>query len=300
MLLGLLAALGAALCYGFGDLLEQIGARRAKASSGIDPRLLLRTIRQLPWVAGLTLDGVGFLLAIVSLEHLPLFAVQAALASSIGVTSVLSAVFLGTRITRPQRVPLVAIAMGLVLVAAAASPEHATDVGSGGRFLFVLGVPVIVVIAVAMGRVGTGDRAAAQLGAAAGLSFGGAYAGARVLKLPDPLWEVATQPLAWAIVAYGVIGVLLLSTAFQRGHVTVAIASTFAVETVVPSAIGLVFFGDHARKGLWPVAVTGFLSCAVGAVTLARLTEELDTPASAARGPARLEIREPEAEQPAE
>ena len=112
------------------------------------------------------------------------------------------------------------------------------------------------------------------------------------------MWEVVGQPLAWAIVAYGVLGVLLLSTAFQRGHVTVAIASTFAVETVVPSAIGLIFFGDHARAGLWPVAVTGFLSCAVGAVTLARLTEEPDRLLPG--GPARLELGEPETEQPAE
>ena len=298
MLLGLLAALGAALCYGVGDLLEQVGARRAGASEGVDPRLLLRAVRQLPWVAGLSLDGIGFLLAIIALEDLPLFAVQAALASSIGVTAVLSSVFLGTRITRAQRVPLVAIAMGLLLVGSAASPEHAADVGDAGQLLFVLGVPVIVLVAFALGRVGTGDRAAARLGAAAGLSFGGAYAGARVLKVPDPVWEVVGEPLAWAIVAYGVLGVLLLSTAFQRGHVTVAIAATFAVETVVPSAIGLVFFGDHARKGLWPVAVAGFLSCAVGAVTLARLTEEPDQLPS--RGPARLEVSEPEAEQPAE
>jgi hypothetical protein len=296
MVLGLTAALAAALCYGFGDLLEQIGARRAEASAGVDPRLLLRTIRQLPWVAGLVLDGLGFVLAVVALARLPLFAVQAALASSIGVTAVLSSVFLGTRITARQRVPLVAIGMGLLLVAAAASPEKAADVG-GSRTLFLLGVPVIVVIAVAMGRVGTGDRAAARLGAAAGLSFAGAYAGARVLKVPDPLWEILRQPLAWAIAAYGVIGVLLLSTAFQRGHVTVAIASTFAVETVVPSAIGLVFFGDHARHGLWPVAITGFASCAVGAVTLARLTEEPD--GLPAGGPPRLEVGQTEPEQPA-
>lgn len=298
MLLGLLAALGAALCYGVGDFLEQIGARRVGASESVDPRLLLRTIRQLPWMVGLALDGLGFLLAIVSLEHLPLFAVQAALASSIGVTAVLSSLFLGVRITRAQRVPLVAIAMGLLLVGTAASPERATDVGDAGRIFFLLGVPVIVLVAVALRRVGSGDHAAARLGAAAGLSFGGAYSGARVLKLPDPLWEVVGQPLAWAILAYGVLGVLLLSTAFQRGHVTVAIAATFAVETVVPSAIGLIFFGDHARKGLWPVAVTGFLCCAVGAVTLARLTEEPDH--SPTGGPTRLEVAEPEAEQPAE
>ena len=298
MLLGLLAALGAALCYGVGDLLEQIGARRAGASENVDPRLLLRAVRQLPWVAGLSLDGVGFLLAIIALEDLPLFAVQAALASSLGVTAVLSSVFLGTRITRAQRVPLVAIAMGLLLVGTAASPEHAVAAGDAGQLLFVLGVPVIVLLAFALGRVGTGDRAAARLGAAAGLSFGGAYAGARVLKVPVPVWEIVGEPLAWAIVAYGVLGVLLLSTAFQRGHVTVAIAATFAVETVVPSAIGLVFFGDHAREGLWPVALTGFLSCAVGAVTLARLTEEPEELPTG--GPARLEVREPEAEQPAE
>ena len=295
MVLGLLCAVGAALSYGLGDLLEQVGARRAGASEGLDPRLLLRAAKQAVWVAGLSLDGVGFLLAIIALQHLPLFAVQAALASSIAVTAVLAAVFLHTPVTRPQRVPLVAVGMGLLLVAAAASPDHATDVG-GGRFVFVLGVPFMILLAGAMGRVGTGDRAAARLGAAAGLSFAGAYSGARVLDVPDPVWQLVTEPLLWAIAAYGIIGVLLLSTAFQRGHVTVVIAATFSVETVVPSVLGLLFFGDRARAGLWPVAAAGFLLTGAGAVSLARLADDHSLPAG---GPPRLEVGEPEPEQPA-
>jgi hypothetical protein len=278
MALGLLAAFTAALCYGSGDLLEQVGARRAGASEGVDPRLLLRAVRQLPWVAGLVLDGIGFVLAILALRRLPLFAVQASLASSIGVTALLAAVFLGTRVTKAQRAPLIAIGIGLLLAASAASPDRAADVGSTGRLFFVLGVPVMAVIAAAMGRLGTGDHAAARLGAAAGLSFAGAYSAARVLEVPSPAWHLVRQPLAWAILAYGVLGILLLSTGFQRGSVTVVTAATFSIETVVPSALGLAFFGDRARAGLWPVAVAGFLFSALGAVSLARVKE----PAAAA------------------
>ena len=37
MLLGLLGAFGAAICYGIGSVLQAMGARRTHAAEGLDP-----------------------------------------------------------------------------------------------------------------------------------------------------------------------------------------------------------------------------------------------------------------------
>ena len=89
MLLGLLGAVGAALCYGVGSVLQALAARRTTSAEGLDPRLLLRLARSWQYVVGLALDGVAFLLSIVALRSLPLFTVQSIVASFLAVTAVL-------------------------------------------------------------------------------------------------------------------------------------------------------------------------------------------------------------------
>ena len=65
---------------------------------------------------------------------------------------------------------------------------------------------------------------------------------------------------------------------------TVVSALTFAVETVVPSVLGVAFLGDRPRPGMGPLAVVGFVVTLVGAVLLARYAEP-DTGTSAAGTP---------------
>jgi len=66
-----------------------------------------------------------------------------------------------------------------------------------------------------------------------------------------------------------VLGILLFTTALQRGSVTSATALTFAVETVVPAGIGLGFLGDTTRPGYALVASVGFLLTIAGTLALA-------------------------------
>lgn len=271
MVAGLLAALGAALLYGGATVLEAVAAQRVEAADHVDPRLLVRMLGQLRFVAGIVLDLGGFALSILALRSLPLFAVQAAIASSIGVTALLEVVFLKAHIGRRRGLVLVAIAAGLVLLAASAAADHAVPVGATARWLLAAGVAAVAVTAGLAGRVGTGDAAAARLGLVAGLGFGGMAVCARVIVLPHHLLSLAHDALAWELAAYGVLGMLLLTTAMQRGTATAATAACFAAETVVPAIIGVAWLGDRARSGLWPAAIAGFALTAAGSVVLARL-----------------------------
>lgn len=275
--MGLIGALLAAVAYGVASVLQGIGARRTASSASLDPRLVLRLARQAPYVLGLLLDLVGFALSVVALRTLPLFAVQAAVASSIGVTALLAAFVLHERPSRSDVVALVLIGVGLMLLAAAAAPDSARHLTGAPRLSLLVAVPLVALLGAVAGR-RSGSRAGVVLGVLAGVAFGGVGVAARCLVVRHPWWHGWSDPLVWALVAFGGLGTLLYATALQRGSVTSATAALFATETVVPAAFGLAFLGDRARHGAAPFAVVGFVVTVVACVCLARFAAVAESP----------------------
>jgi drug/metabolite transporter (DMT)-like permease len=281
--LALAAAVACAICYGVGSVLEQVGARRGETATSIDPRLFLRLARELPYVAGLGLDALGWVLSLLALRTLPLFLVQSAVASSIAVTAVMAWLILHIRLVWRQGVAIAVIVVGLVLLAIAAAPDSAAPVGVVFRSAMVVGVFALAMAGAWLARSGV-ERGAVGLAIVSGLAFSGTAISARILPVPDGRAGLVHEPLAWALVGYGVLGLLLFSIALQRGSVTVTNAVLFAVETVVPTVIGVALLGDRARSGLWPLMVTGTIAAVAGAVFLALWTEP-DAGTSVPHGP---------------
>ena len=118
-----------------------------------------------------------------------------------------------------------------------------------------------------------------------GLAFSGMGLAERTLELPDPWWHVFGGPTPYALIGYGVIGITAYASAIARGKVTTVTAVTFAVETVVPSVIGLIALGDSSRPGFAVVAAAGFAATVGGAIGLTRVAAMTDAPAGA-RAPA--------------
>lgn len=237
--------------------------------AGLDPRLLVRLLGDLPYVAGLSLDLLGFLASVVALHRLPLFFVQAAIASSVGVTVLLAVAILDARIQRAETVALGVMGVGLLLLAVSARPEAAHPVSRPAQWVVLGGIAVVAFVGVGASRT-PGPAGAVGLAIVAGLGFTGVGVAARSLVLPHHLVQLFSEPLAWAIAGYGVLATLLFATALQRGSLTTTVAITFVVETVVPAAIGLALLGDRARLGLTWAAAAGFVLTVVGTVSLAR------------------------------
>lgn len=275
MSLGLIGALTCAVCYGIGSILQAVGAARTTTGATLDPRLMIRLLRQGPYLLGVGFDAVGFLASVLALRTLPLFLVESTVASSIGVTAILAARFLHVRLAPTEWAALGAVALGLVLLAASAQPDPGKTVSTRGGWLLLSGVLLAVAVAGVAERLGP-SRAGAVLAADAGLAFGGVGVAARTLQVPDPLWNqvglghLVSQPTFWALVAYGALGMFFFSAALQRGSVTTATAITFAFETTVPALIGLTLLGDRARPGFAFVAVAGFVITLGGCLALAR------------------------------
>ena len=265
MILALVGAFGAAILYGVGTVLQAEGLRRSARSTATT--LWGRIEAGWLYVVGLALDGAGFLASVAALRSLPLFIVESAVASSVAVTAILAAIFLGGRLDRPTVLALLVVGVGLVGLAASAveGPAKALS-GSAAVLLLVLTVPTAV-----LGFIGfrmPAARGVALLAVVAGLGFGGAGVAARTLSLDG--WKVLTDPVAWALVVYGVLALAAFGLALQRGSVTVVAAVTFSIETVVPAAVGLIWLGDQIRDGLAWLTVLGFVLTLGGSVRLAR------------------------------
>lgn len=272
MLIGLICAFLAALCYGVGSILQAVAANRTVDTGGSQASLLIRMIKQLPYLVGVALDGIGFLISLVGLHFLPLFVVEAVLASSVGVTAVLAVRFMGVKLKQMEKAALVALMFGLILLAISAKSESARALTSNEKWILLAGIAVTIVVAglsflLPAGKVGVG------LAVVAGLGFSGVGVAARTFEVPDPILSVFGMSDFWAMVAYGVIGMGAFAIALQRTSVTTATALTFGIESILPAFVGIAFLGDRARPGWGWVAALGFVITVASATALAGQAE---------------------------
>lgn len=287
MLLSLAAALGAAACFGVAAVLQGIAVARVAptASGGVDPRLLLRLVREAPFVITVLLNLLGFALHVVALQELPLFLVQVALASAVALTAVLSVFVLHTPLTARQWAAVLAVCAGLALLAGAAeSSEATTSAGLGLRLSLLGGVVGVAVAGALAGRL-SGAVGGALLGLVAGTGFGLVAVAGRLLPAGLDPAAVVREPALYVLGLAGATAFLLYATAMQHSSVTLATAALVVTQTGVPAVLGLALLGDRVREGLAPLAVAGFLLALGGAVALARF-EHVVPPAVPQAAPA--------------
>jgi hypothetical protein len=135
MLLGLAAALAAAVVFGGASILQAIGSRRVSSSSGFDLGTVGRLLRQPPFVAALLLNLLGFVLHLVAVRTLPLFLAQAGIAASLAVTALLAVRIFHDQLGAMEWSAVAAVCLGLALLTAAAGEtgeERATATSSRG------------------------------------------------------------------------------------------------------------------------------------------------------------------------
>ncbi|WP_228559901.1 hypothetical protein [Catenulispora pinisilvae] len=269
---GLAAAVVCALAYGAATVFQAIGAARTKdtAGAGVDPRVLIRALSQLPFLAGVGLDTVGLVADLVALEKLPLFAVQAIMNCSLAVTALLAVPLLKAKLSRKDWIAVGTVVLGLILVGISAGAESPVHVGRDVHWGLL--VAVVVLIAGSFFAIWKLGGNPVVLAAFAGSLFGAFAICVRILPDLHPV-ALLTDPAAYAGVVASITGFLFFTTALQRGSVTMATATLVVGETGLPALLGFTLFHDHTRHGFAPVAVAGFLCAVGGAVALSRFGE---------------------------
>ena len=272
MNLALFAAAGIALSYGLATVLQSVGAKSTTSSAGLDPGLLVRLLRSVPYLVGLALDGAGFLLTVVALQSLPLFVVEAFTAGALAVTAVAAALWLKVPLSRGEWIGVGAVVAGLVALGLSAGADEEVALETWAKWL-PLGVSLLLLLVTIPAARIPGRAGVTVLGALAGFGFGLVGIATRTLETPISVTGLLTDPSTYGIIAAGGLALLALATALQRGGVTQATAAMVVAETVIPSAIGLAFLGDRIRPGWEVVAGIGLLVAIGGAVALSRLGE---------------------------
>src|SRR5579871_4452263 len=268
---GLAAAFVACACYGVASVLQAVGARRVTSCEGVDPKLLVRVMRSLPFVGGLALDTLGLAFNLYALRTLTLFTVQAVVNTNLAVTAVMSVILLRVGLNARDKLGVAAVVCGLVLLGLASGPEGSGRFDLPHRAGLLVGAVVLAAASLIIGNVYRKSHPAI-LGALAGFLFGLFGISVRVLPSLAPA-HLVTDPATYAAIVSSVTGFLFFTTALQRGSVTAATAALVVGETAVPSLVGLVLLGDSTRAGFAPVGVAGFLLAVGGALSLSRYGE---------------------------
>lgn len=267
MLLGLLAALAAAVVFGVAAVLQAIGARRVPPTAGLDPRMLLQLLREPTFVAAVVLNGGGFLLHLVALRTLPLYLAQAGIAASLVVTAALAVRLFGDRLDLAQWMAVAAVSLGLALLSTASGPVG-QDAPSTGLTLGLFAALGVIALAGLLVSRSCRPVVPAVLGLLAGLGFAADSVAVRLLPglSPAEVWDAAAT---YAFLASAGLAFLLYSIALQRGAVTAATAPMIVGQTAAPAVVGVLLLDDRVRSGYLPLAVVGLVLTVAGAARLA-------------------------------
>lgn len=267
MILALLAAVGSCLAYGVSTVMQAVAARRASG---------LAVVRQPLVIAAFALDGAAWLLSLLALDHLPLFVVQAVIASSLVVVVLLAARFLAVPVRRVDRAAIGIAVAALVVLAAGSGEQPAVEPPASFTTAMLIAAGVLAAAALAVYRSGH----PLLLAVIGGLGYAGAAVAARAAHASGDLLDTVLQPLALVIVVCGVVGALSYLRALERGPVGAAAAVVSVLEVVVPGSIGLLVLGDEIRAG-WALAVllaagAALAACVVLAVSPANAVASVE------------------------
>ena len=283
MLIGLAAALLACFGYGTASVLQAYGARSAAAADAARGTSRSTTAGGAPsfaatvraaltpaFLAGMVLDGVGFVGSVVSARLIPLFLSQTIMSANLVVTAILGVIVLKLPLRARDWAAIAVVVVSLCVLGFTSGDVGEAPTGASVHW-GVLGFAVAVLV-VGLGLIRSlGARGAVAAGLAAGVLFGAMAVAVRVVHGVDPLDPrvLLADPAAWATVIAGVGGFYLFTVALQIGSVTGASAALVAGETVVPGIVGVVLLGDSSAPGLGWLVVIAFIAAVAGAIAVA-------------------------------
>jgi drug/metabolite transporter (DMT)-like permease len=269
-------ALCADLVFGIGVALQQRAAMQVPEEHALRIGLLARLVKRPLWLAGLGCEIGGFALHAAALSRGSLVLVQPLLTLDLVFTLAIGAAWTHSRLTPRDWFGVACTIAGVsaFLIAASPSSESIATADTTGWLLCVLWVTAAAgVTAVWALRTG-GLQRAALLATAAGIAnaFMAVLTKAFADKLGDGVGATFTSWQPYAVVAAGILAMLLIQTAYQAGHSTVVLPTINVADPLVSSLIGVTLFGETiATGGGRGVAV--FLSVSVmvaGLVVLGR------------------------------
>jgi drug/metabolite transporter (DMT)-like permease len=266
---------------GFGFLAAVLAAVLSSVATLVQARGA-RGLSRWWYFAGLALDLVGWAMSAVALRYLPVFAVQAIVASQVALTVIGAHLLSAARAGAAQLVAAAVSVGGLALVAASGTT------GTAHVAAMTVDIVLAVLFAVLLVALPAALHAGRAAGPAvlAGLAFGGVAVAVRSLHQRQlDLVALLGEPPAYAIPVFGGLGAVLFALALRRGGPSAMAAIVVGVEMLAAGGLGIGLLGDGIRPGWQAPCVLGVVVAAAGLTALARSETSRTTPRPATATP---------------
>jgi drug/metabolite transporter (DMT)-like permease len=267
-------ALLSAACYGTASAFQHQATTAIAPEHTLTVGLLTRLVRDWRWLLGNLLDIVGFALQFLALRHGALTLVEPLLVSSLLFSFPLRDLLARRKpsLREALAAAVTALALGGFLVAAGPRP------GDRDQSVAVWGLVTILVAAVVVGSLALAQTHRPQRGiflaAGSGAAFGymASMAAATWAHLSKGVGHALTSPDPYALIAGGIVGIVLMQSAFHAGHLGLSLPTLTVAQPLVAIAIGLGAFNeivDTSAPALLAEAVC-LVAAVAGVFSLAR------------------------------
>ncbi|HEY5164344.1 MAG TPA: DMT family transporter [Acidimicrobiia bacterium] len=285
MILTVVLALGAGLCYATAAVVQQRVAAQQPSELSLSVRLIVQLARRPLWLAGIAVDILAYLMEAAALGVGSVVVVGPLLASGLLFALPFASFRTGRRVTRREMIPALMVTAGLALYVGVGAPggnaSHASHLdwaiaGAG----VVLGAGVAVFFG---RRTKEPGRRAIYYGLATGIvySLTAVLTKATVDRIGSNVYPILGHWQLYALLIASAVGLVLNQSAFQAGHVAASLPVISVTNPVLSSTMGILLFGEHLDAhgvAAWVVAGAAIIAMLVGTCWLARsplVTEEV-------------------------
>lgn len=262
-MLSLAAAFGCAILNGIAVILEKTGVDQIPLTNS-SFNIIWHLKNNYLYILGIILDLIAWLLTIYAVFRLPLFIVQPIIALSIIITVILENLIFKKTITSKMLISFLVIIVGLILLAMVAKTQTVPPINSNIKWSIVL-FPIVLIIA---GIISLKISNKTVLAVLSGLSFGGVSIAGRVLGVHGINLYILENPIIWAIIVYGLVGIYFFTLALKKNSASLVNAIMIGAETMFPIIIGVLILGDRPLNNNWYLAVSGSFLIILGTILM--------------------------------
>jgi drug/metabolite transporter (DMT)-like permease len=254
MLIAVICAIAAGSCFAAAGVLQQHIASSRPPEDELSLRLLAGLVRQPPWLVGIGLAVLAFVLEAVALAFGTLMLVQPLIMTELLAALPLSMRWRGMRMGPREWLGAFAVTFGLCIGLLSAEPRAGIAEPSAAAWIPALaGLAALAAVAVAAGQRVCGPPRSSLYAGAAGVLLA---AQAALLKSVITLFRHGPLPVLsswqlWAMVAASIVGLLLVQSAYQAGPLAASMPVIDAVNTAVAIILGAILFREQIRTGFW-------------------------------------------------
>ncbi|MDH6576646.1 DMT family transporter [Kitasatospora sp. MAP5-34] len=271
-----LLSIASACCLGLGFVLQQQAAQRAPKSDMLHWRLLWDLVRMPEWLAGTAFTTSGLVLSAFALNSGDVSLVEPLLATNLLFAMALSRVITRQSLGRSGWGGVVLLGLGVTAFIVGGRPHGGGPEAGSLRHWLVFGI----VTGVALLLVSAAKRMplfeeATLLALAAGLLYGLQDALTRVTAQRVDKGGIGLALVSWqlyVVVAIGVIGLLLVQSAFEAAPLKMSLPALTAAQPLAGIVCAVGFLGDRLRvtPGALAAETAGLVAIVIGVLVIGR------------------------------